>query len=206
MTPLSCVSPPRNSTAQNSLQCQKTVGSAETEHLSTVIQCSSLPRRLRNPLLHPPSPAPPPPPLSTLSWSIQRGNDGGLVTARSTPGLSRQSHPREAAPNWADAFFAAAEANESQLALHPRGPAGLGFKKNLWGGRGEKGALWKWWIRPRLLFEQSYLGDDDAAPATPRKEMNSFICFLLPSAIFVTFQAINRTGAAKKKAYYSPLD
>lgn len=138
MTPLSCVPPPRNSTARNSLQCQKRVGSAETEHLSTVIQCSSLPRRLRNPLLHPPSPAPPPPPLSTLSWSIQRGNDGGLVTARSTPGLSRQSHPREAAPNWADAFFAAADANESQLALHPRGPAGLGFKKICGEGEGRK--------------------------------------------------------------------
>lgn len=139
MTPLSCVSPPCNSTARNSLQCQKRVGSAETEHLSTVIQCSSLPRRLRNPLLHPPSPAPPPPPLSTLSWSIQRGNDGGLVTARSTPGLSRQSHPREAASNWADTFFAAVEANESQLALHPRGPAGLGFKKEFVGReRGER--------------------------------------------------------------------
>lgn len=70
---------------------------------------------------------------SILSQSIHWGNDGGLVTAYSTPGVSQQTqqtYPGETAPNWADAF-PAVEANEPQLALHQRGPRG----RRVWGDK-----------------------------------------------------------------------
>lgn len=77
----------------------------------------------------------PPPPLFILPESIHWGNDGGLVTAYSTPGVSQQTHPGEPAPNWADTF-AAEEANKPQLVLNLRGPRGLcilGDKKAFYG-------------------------------------------------------------------------
>lgn len=76
-------------------------------------------------------PPPPPVPPSILSESIHWGNDGGLVTAYSTPGLSQQTQqacPAEPAPNWADTFVAT-KANKPQLALNPWGPRGPG----VWG-------------------------------------------------------------------------
>lgn len=78
---------------------------------------------------------PPPPPNFILPESIRWGNDGGLVTAHSTSGVSQQTHPGEPAPNWADTF-AVVEANKPQLVLNLRGPEGLcilGDKKAFYG-------------------------------------------------------------------------
>lgn len=69
-----------------------------------------------------------PPPFSIFSKSTRWGYDKVLVTAYNTPGVSQQTqqtHPGEVAPNWADTF-ATTEANERHVALHQRGPWGLG--------------------------------------------------------------------------------